>query len=122
VPSEKIVIGCGFYGRMFSVDSGYPVGLYQPGAFLHTFRHRDIRDSLSSENGFEIMWDKQAAAPFAINESRRILATYDDEQSVALKTEYALTRKLGGIMFWQLCDDRFRGGLLNTIWQNANGK
>jgi chitinase len=77
-----------------------------------------MQDSLSVQNGFEKKWDDVAKAPYAINTERRLLATYDDERSVALKTKYAVENKLGGIMFWQMCDDRFRDGLLNTIAKN----
>jgi chitinase len=44
-----------------------------------------------------------------------MLATYDDKTSIRLKTQYALDKKLGGIMFWQLADDAYRDGLLAVI-------
>jgi chitinase len=44
------------------------------------------------------------------------MASYDDSASVRLKTLYALHKGLGGVMFWQLTDDRFfSGGLLDAI-------
>jgi chitinase len=89
--------------------------LYQPCHFLHGFSYKDMQDSLSIQNGFDKRWDKMAKAPYAINVKRRLVATYDDEKSVALKTKYAVENKLGGIMFWQMCDDKFRGGLLAAI-------
>ena len=118
VPAEKLVIGAAFYGRYFEIDAGNPVDLYQPCHFLHSFPFKKIEDSLSVQNGFEKKWDDVAKAPYAINTDRRILATYDDENSVALKTKYALTNKLGGIMFWQLRDDRFHDGLLDVMFRN----
>jgi chitinase len=69
-------------------------------------------------NGFEKKWDDVAQAPYAINTERRLLATYDNETSVTLKTKYVVENKLGGIMFWQMCDDRFRDGLLDIIFMN----
>lgn len=119
VPSRKIVIGAAFYGRFFRIAPGNPVDLYQPCSFDHAFSSRYMSDSLSAEAGFEIHWDSIAQAPYAINTTRRLLATYDDAQSVALKTQYAVQHRLGGIMFWQLYDDKFRGGLLQTIVENV---
>jgi len=118
VPADQLVIGAAFYGRFFQIDEGNPVDLYEPCHFLHGFSFRNMQDSLSVQNGFEKKWDDVAKAPYAINTERRLLATYDDERSVALKTKYAVENKLGGIMFWQMCDDRFRDGLLNTIAKN----
>ena len=60
-------------------------------------------------------WDSTANAPYAFNIQRRLLATYDDSISVQLKAKYAQKKKLNGIMFWQLADDKFSGGLLNAI-------
>ena len=118
VPANKLVIGAAFYGRFFLIDEGSPVGLYMPGRFLHGFSFKYSNDSLSEKNGFEKHWDDIAKAPFAINKERRLLATYDDPKSVELKTRYAKDKKLGGIMFWQLYDDKFHHGLLETIYDN----
>jgi chitinase len=120
VPSEKLVIGAAFYGRFFYIEEGSNVDLYMPCKFTHGFSYKYSSDSLSKKNGFEKRWDDVANAPYAVNTKRRLLATYDDEKSIALKTKYAMRNKLGGIMFWQLYDDKFRNGLLETININTD--
>jgi chitinase len=118
VPANKLVIGAAFYGRYFQIKKGNKVDLYMPCKFLNGFPSKYLKDSITEKNGFKIQWDTIAQAPYAINEKRRLLATYDNEESVALKTKYAVKNKLGGIMFWQLCDDKFHDGLLETIFRN----
>jgi chitinase len=118
VPAEQLIIGAAFYGRFFQINEGSPVDLYAPCHFTHGFSWKDNSDSLSVTNGFEKRWDDIAQAPYAINTKRRLLATYDDERSIALKTRYAVEHKLGGIMFWQLVDDKFHGGLLEVMHDN----
>ncbi|MEO8085554.1 MAG: glycosyl hydrolase family 18 protein [Bacteroidota bacterium] len=118
VPRGQLVIGAAFYGRFFQIEEGNKVDLYMPCHFVHGFSYKYSNDSLSTGNGFEKKWDDIAKAPYAINAKRRLLATYDDEKSVALKTKYAVENKLGGIMFWQLYDDRFHQGLMETIFMN----
>lgn len=118
VPAEKIVIGAAFYGRFFKIDDGDEAGLYQPCTFMHSFSWKYQADSLVG-NGFERKWDDVAHAPYSVNRQKKILATYDDELSVSEKTKYAKDHKLGGIMFWQLYDDRFHRGLLNVIYETA---
>ncbi len=115
VPANKIVIGAAFYGRFFQVTDTSNNGLYLPGKFDHGFSFRHLSDSLSTANGFVQYWDSVANAPYAFNIQRKLLATYDDSVSVQLKTKYVLKNKLNGIMFWQLLDDKFSGGLLNAI-------
>lgn len=115
VPQNMLVIGGAFYGRFFKIEEGSAVELYQPCKFSHGFSFKNISDSISQKNEFEIKWDKIAQAPYAINQKRRLLATYDDKKSIALKTKYAIKNKLGGIMFWQLYDDNVNDGLLDVI-------
>jgi chitinase len=117
VPASKLVIGAAFYGRFFKIDEGSPVDLYAPCRFSHGFSFKCSDDSL---HAFEKKWDDVAKAPYAISEERRLLATYDDERSIAFKTKYALEKKLGGIMFWQLYDDRFHEGLLDVIYRSSH--
>lgn len=118
VPSDKLVIGAAFYGRFFEIKKGNKVDLYMPCKFSHAFSSKYMIDSISEKNGFIKHWDEVAKAPYAINIKRRLLATYDDEKSIALKTKYAVEQKLGGIMFWQLYDDKFQEGLLDIIFKN----
>lgn len=117
VPSRKIVIGAAFYARMFEVADTVNKGLYRPGKFYRGISYSNLYDSISVANGFVQYWDLVAQAPYAFNPSRKILVTYDDQLSVTRKTKYALSKKLGGIMFWQLMDDKYRDGLLQAIYR-----
>lgn len=117
VPANKIVIGAAFYGRLFRITSATVRnnGLYEPAKFDHTFSYAGLADTVSAANGFTRYWDEIAQAPYAYNPARKMLATYDDSVSIRLKTQYVIDRKLGGIMFWQLVDDRTDNGLLDVI-------
>ena len=117
VPASKIVIGAAFYGRLFVIKSNEVKnnGLYEPTKFSHGFSYARMCDTISAANGFTKYWDDVAKAPYAYNSRRKLLATYDDDRSMRLKTQYAIQHKLGGIMFWQLADDRTENGLLDII-------
>ena len=46
------------------------------------------------------------------------MVSYDDTVSVAQKTEYAMAKGLGGIMFWELGNDtKEEGSLLDAIYK-----
>lgn len=115
VPANKIIIGAAFYARMFEVSDTSSQGLYSPARFYHAISYSRLFDTLSSTNGFVQYWDPVANAPYALNAQRKIQVTYDDSLSIARKTQYVITKKLGGIMFWQLMDDKFHNGLLDVI-------
>ena len=117
VPKRKIMIGAAFYARMFQVTDTANNGLYDSASFYRGISYSHLSDSISGDNGFMQYWDTVANAPYAFNAERKILTTYDDSLSITRKTEYVIRRKLGGIMFWQLMDDKFDNGLLDVIYR-----
>jgi chitinase len=122
VPSKKIIIGAAFYARMFKLMDTANNGLYDSASFYHGISYSHLYDTITVANGFVQHWDPVAEAPYAFNAERKVLVTYDDSVSIALKTKYAMKRKLGGIMFWQLMDDKFSGGLLDIIDETRKTK
>ncbi len=115
VPANKIILGAAFYARMFEVTDTIDQGLYRPAHFYHGLSYSHLYDTLTVANGFVQYWDPVANAPYAFNAQRKIEVTYDDSVSIARKTQYVIAKGLGGIMFWQLMDDKKGGGLLDVI-------
>jgi chitinase len=115
VAPGKIVIGAAFYARMFQVNDTVNHGLYRPGSFYRGVSYSRLYDSISADRGFLQFRDEEAKASYAFNSARKIFVTYDDQSSIAEKTRYAVNNRLGGIMFWQLMDDRSENGLLQAI-------
>jgi chitinase len=115
VPDEKIVIGAAFYARVWQNVENKNDGLYQAGTFLRYVGFKDFDSYFGKDGGFVYHWDSTAQAPFEYSPERRIFATFDDRRSVALKTQYAIARHLGGIMFWELTEDTDEHGLLDAI-------
>jgi chitinase len=115
VPPEKLVIGAAFYGRIWENVSAANDGLYQKGKFLKSVPYKNFKTQLSADSGFVYHWDKEAQAPYLYNAAKKWFVTFDNNESMALKTKYAMQQKLDGIMFWQLGDDDPDNGLLNVI-------
>ena len=101
VDPTKIVIGAAFYGKGWKGVPAQNNGLYQPNkGSARGGNYRRLQEEFIDQNGFERHWDPLAKAPFLYNPTDSIFITYDDPQSVGLKTQFALDKKLGGIMFW----------------------
>lgn len=115
VPSEKIIIGAAFYARIFKNVENTNQGLNQACVFKTSINYTDFEDSLFAPNQFIEYWDSTAQAPFAYNASKKEFASYDNENSIAMKVKYAKEKKLGGIMFWELTADKKTKGLLGEI-------
>jgi chitinase len=113
VPANKIVIGAAFYARVWENVSSEKNGLYQSGKFLTSYSYKDFDERLAN---FTLYKDTTSQSTYAYSETEGLFATFDDSTSVTLKTNYAINKKLGGIMFWELTGDKNKGGLLDDIY------
>ena len=72
---------------------------------------------------FERYWDAKAQAPYLISKSNSTLISFDDEESVALKSDYVIENNAGGIIIWPLMGDYLTDGrtpLLDVIYKKLS--
>ncbi len=117
VPPGKVVIGAATYDRIFKDVSPTDHGLFQPGSFERAISFSAIDSTITEANGWEWFRDEGAGAAYAYNKAERRFLTGDDVQSVQAKARYVRKQGLAGIMFWQLRDDKLKGGLLDAMYQ-----
>ena len=122
IPSNKLVIGAAFYSRIFENVDSMNNGLYRPCKFKRGVPYKRFAETYPADSGYVYHWDSTAQAPWLYNARQQLFVTFDDTTSLRLKTEYAVNKKLNGIMFWQLGEDVFEDGLLQVIYDAANGK
>lgn len=115
VPAGKLIIGAAFYARVWKNVPSLNNGLFQPGEFKTMLAFRDFETGLAATDGFVQYWDETSMAPYSYSASKLEFATYDNERSITAKTRYVLSKRLGGIMFWELTNDQYSGGLLDQI-------
>lgn len=121
VPASKLVLGVPFYGRAWR-DVGSKDGLYRQGKPLgeRMDTSHAALSALPGRDGWVREWDAAAQAPFLWNEARGTFVTYEDEESLRLKSRYVRDRGLGGVMFWEYHADR-TGALLDTLGAALRG-
>lgn len=122
IPRKKMVIGAGFYARIFEGVDSVNFGLYQKGVFRNAVSYREAEKLFTPANGFTYHWDSVARAPYYYNAAEKLFVTLDDPHSIQLKTQFAKEKGLGGIMFWQLTQDKTEEGLLQTIYRTKQSK
>lgn len=125
VAPEQIVIGAAFYGRAWKGVPPTNNGLYQTntGSYIGWSPYRQIRKEFESNSNYQRHWDSIAKAPYLYNAKDSIFISYDDTISVKLKTAYAIKKKLGGIMFWELGHDTDdKNSLLKAIYDTSKKK
>ncbi|HQI48329.1 MAG TPA: glycosyl hydrolase family 18 protein [bacterium] len=126
VPADKINLGAAFYGHSY-MQCNKIYGEHQ-GADTCLFREQDgipyaqIAEKLDL---FERFWDPKAQAPYLVSDSLKMLISLDDEESVALKADYVIQNKAGGLIVWPLLGDRLPDGktpLLDAIYTRLSRK
>ncbi|WP_127130115.1 glycoside hydrolase family 18 protein [Pseudoflavitalea rhizosphaerae] len=115
VPKNKMVIGTAFYARVFEGADSLHNGVNRPARFKSFVPYKQLLKEYTIKDGFVPHWDEQAQAPYSYNSAKKLFATYDDLRSIRLKTKYAISQGLNGIMFWELTLDVPKGGLLDEI-------
>lgn len=109
VPKEKINVGIPTYGHSFRLLHPEEHGVYAPATGLGISNgwteYYQVCVFLKS-NGTKV-FDEEALVPYAYNDTDWI--SYDDIESVALKTQWIRTAGFGGVMTFNLNCDDWRG-------------
>ena len=115
VPAAKIILGVPFYGHVWGAVTDTDHGLFQPGKPIpNAFAKYGNITATMLNNGFVRYWDPIASVPYLYNLEKKIFVSYEDPESLGLKSRYVLDHKLGGMMFWDYSGDP-AGALLDAI-------
>ena len=133
IPKEKLVIGAAFYGKQFNISTSATSFTYQKCiGEPFTLTYSAIKNSYLSMIGtnsdrIKVVreWDSDGQAPYLCiteygldgNVVNKAFVTYDDAQSLTLKSQYVFDEGLGGLMFWELgSNDRDEDDLMQAIY------
>ena len=126
-PTNKLMIGAGWYSRRFTsvpeVNHGLhqPVGDTQKAGEYHTTYDRLEREYIN-KNGYTRYWDDASKAPYLYNAARREFISYDDAESMKYKAEYVQQHNLQGIIVWRyLSDPQSNDALLRQLDHTLHG-
>ena len=118
VDGSKIVLGAPAYTRAWSgVENGGDGGFQEvtnqlaPGSFEGgVYDYKDVvAKVLDPQSDWTIYWDDEAQAAYVFSESEGIFSSFETPTSIALKSEWAKSEGLGGIMLWDLSGDVSQG-------------
>lgn len=117
VKPEDMNLGLAFYGRGWvgvvntannglwqegqaPVSAGFGSGSWEGGCFDYI----DIVENYIGKGNYTRYFDPVAKVPYLYNGTSFI--SYDDEESIKIKLQYAEKMKLGGTMFWEFSADK----------------
>ena len=103
IESQKVNVGIPFYGKEYNTSD------------INQSFTGDVVSRLYNEyhgligNSWNYIWDNSGQVPYLQNDSQTKIITIDDSLSVSLKSEYAISNNLGGLMIWSLGSDYIEG-------------
>lgn len=121
VPRSKIAVGMAFYSRMWKGVPNRCNGYLQIAETRGEYgpHYDELLRKYIGKNGFTRFWDDVCKAPYLFNGDTFL--SYDDEQSVACKCEYALSGDYAGVFYWEHGCDTTRT-LLHAAYRSLYGK
>jgi chitinase len=106
MPANRLVVGLPLYGRKF--ETAKPYDVIPPVNPLDVCYVKVQR--LFSQGGWRREWDDETKNPWLINTGIPEVIGYDDAQSLAIKTEWAMGKGFRGIFFWEITQDQLEDG------------
>jgi chitinase len=115
VPADRLALGLALYGRGFSAPKPYDP--LPKGAQTFDLNFKGVGKLL--DEGWKQVRDDETKVPWLLSPDGSKVAGYDDAESIRLKTEWAMSRGLRGVFFWQIDGDRLPDGS-NPLQQAAH--
>lgn len=108
IPASKFNIGMAFYGKFFKGCTGPGMTFAKPAGDDIDLDFAMICDSIS-KGSFVKHRDDSAQVPYCLSTSGGY-CTYDDTQSIALKSRYCVDNGYAGAIIWELSLGRLSDG------------
>ncbi len=127
LPANRLAVGIPLYGRGFNVAEPYASTKGAPKGRVPGGNYSNIR-KLQSEAGWVRKWDDETKNPWLVSTKGPVVIGYDDAESVAIKTDWAMKQGFRGVFFWQIRADRLDDGThplqeaSHKEWQRAAPK
>ncbi len=110
LPADRLAVGIPLYGKGFAVSEPY--------ASTKDIGNRPLPRGgnyanlvvLRKEQGWTRHWDDETKTPWLIAPDHSAIIGYDDEESVALKTQWAMKEGFRGVFFWHIGSDLLPDG------------
>ena len=123
LPPDRLALGIPLYGRGFSVGEPYASTKGVPKTKLPQGDYRHLHTL--GDSGWTRVRDAETKVPWLIAPDKSSVIGYDDAQSVALKTQWAMHQGLRGVFFWEIDADRLPDGsnplqdASHAVWSEA---
>jgi chitinase len=109
LPADRLAVGLPLYGKGFSVSEPYASTKGVAKKRVPQGNYANLR-KLQDEQKWTRRWDDETKNPWLVAPDGTMVIGYDDAESLAIKTEWAMKQGFRGVFFWQIGADRLPDG------------
>lgn len=124
IPYERQVMGIPFYGKAEkNPESGTKIFDYSVGyKEMDDILNKGLYKGKPLARPVQRRWDSAACVPYLVDESGKNVLSYDDPESVTAKANFAKSKGLLGVMFWEFRYDDNNFSLQKALDKAYYGK
>ena len=105
VDKKKVVLGMAFYGKKYTNVDSTNNGRGQKYSTKTFYNYTDIYYSYLNK-GITSYYDSAAGSNYLYDEENKVFICFEGEETLKAKCEYAISKDIGGIMWWSYEDDK----------------
>ena len=105
VDKKKVVLGMAFYGKKYTNVDSTNNGRGQKYSTKTFYNYTDIYYSYLNK-GITSYYDSAAGSNYLYDEENKVFICFEGEETIKAKCEYAISKDIGGIMWWSYEDDK----------------
>lgn len=103
IPTNKIVIGAAFYGKVWTnVTAIEPI---TEGKYARSYSYAQLTREILPSSAYERRWDSVAKSDYLWNPTTSTFISYEGPAALKAKADYVKQNKLAGVMFWEYSND-----------------
>ena len=114
VSPAKMVLGLPLYGYIYENTDGYREKI-DKNMTNKPISYRTIKNRYLDHPEFEKTWNHFGQVGSLYNERDRTFISYDGQESIIKKVEFAQNKKMQGVVLWRLSGDDDENTIVHTI-------
>ncbi len=115
VSPAKMVLGIPLYGHVYDKTSSKLGSPFEKTSKTGTLRYNQIKDLYLDNPDCTVKWHPKSYVPYAYCPDDQVFVSYDDEDSIKIKSMYAKQKRVKGVFFWRLSGDDSDHNLIRAI-------
>lgn len=117
ISPSKLILGIPFYGRSYTGTTGLGQSYDSTTTISYSSIVSNYLNSANFGTTITRTLDSDCQVPYIYDSTNQVLISYEDAESIAIKTEYIKDNGWAGIFFWQNGQDS-NGSLLAAVANN----